>query len=247
MHTADAETLKTLGRYDSATVANVLELLKLRPNTAGYMNGSIRAQYPALPPVVGYATTATFRSAYPSVETNVYRRLAEYVERMQEIQGPKIIVIQDLDEPPAAAALGEVMSRAFKRFGGLGIITNGATRDVLQVEPLSFPVFASSVIVSHGYPHLEEIHVPVHVGGLTVRPGDLLHADANGVVLIPDRTADIVARTCHEFCAIEQSVMQYLDSDTATPSEYQRVWEQAKKEFEHLSVRVREEYARQGQ
>jgi 4-hydroxy-4-methyl-2-oxoglutarate aldolase len=238
--TISAETLNTLKNYDSATISNVIELFKVRPNVAGYMNGSIRAQYPRLPPVVGYSSTATFRTAYPSSEPNVYRRLAEHIERLQEIPEPRIVVVQDLDEPPAAAVLGEVMSRVYKRFGCKGFITNGGTRDILQVEELNFAVFASSIIVSHGYPHLEEIHVPVHVGGLLVRPGELLHADANGVVSIPNNIATLVAETCPEFTAVENDVMKFLGDDRATASGYRDVWEKAKKQFEQLSVKVRQ-------
>jgi 4-hydroxy-4-methyl-2-oxoglutarate aldolase len=230
--------LETLRRYDSSTVCNVIELFKIRPNVSGYMNGSIRALYPDLPPAVGYCTTATFRSAFPSSEANVYRRIAEHVERMQELPEPRMVVIQDLDEPPAAAALGEVVSRLYKRFGCAGYITNGGSRDVLQVKELNFPVFASSVIVSHGYPHLEEIHVPVHVGGLVVRPGDLLHADANGVVMIPSSIAEIVAETCEEFCAAERIAMDYLEKKNVSPDGYCEAWEKAKNQMQQLSEKV---------
>ncbi|MBZ5516967.1 MAG: RraA family protein [Acidobacteriia bacterium] len=240
-----AGALETLKNYDSSTISNVIELFKIRPNISGYMNASIRAIYPKLPPVVGYATTATFRAAYPSIEANVYRRSADYIERMQEIPEPRMVVVQDLDEPQAAAVLGEVMSRLYRRFGCAGFITNGATRDLLQVEKLDFAVFASSVIVSHGYPHLEEIHVPVHVGGLTVRPGDLLHADANGVVLIPSSIAEMVAEACEEFCAAEGTVMEYLEGENVTPHGYRGVWEKTKKQMEELSEKVRKELAEQ--
>jgi regulator of RNase E activity RraA len=240
MKTLSPVVLETLRKYDSSTISNVIELFKIRPNVSGYMKGSVRALYPKLPPVVGYSTTATFRSAYPSAETNVYRRIAEHVERMQEIPEPRMVVIQDLDEPPAAAALGEVVSRLYKRFGCAGYITNGATRDVLQVEELNFAVFASSVIVSHGYPHLEEIHVPVHVSGLVVRPGDLLHADANGVVMIPSCIAEMVAETCEEFCAAEHTAMKYLEGESVTPDGYREIWEKTKKQIEELSEKVRQ-------
>jgi 4-hydroxy-4-methyl-2-oxoglutarate aldolase len=238
--TISADTLNTLKKYDSPTISNVIELFKVRPNVAGYTNASIRSQYPKLPPVVGYSSTATFRTAYPSSEPNVYRRLAEHIERLQEIPEPRIVVVQDLDEPPVAAVLGEVMSRVYKRFGCEGFITNGAARDIIQVEELNFAVFASSTIVSHGYPRLEEIHVPVHVGGLLVRPGELLHADANGVVSIPNYIATLVAETCPEFTAVENEVMKYLGDDRATASGYRDVWEKGKKQFEQLSAKIRE-------
>lgn len=60
-----SEAFETMRKYDSATIANVIELFRIRPSTAGYFRGHIRAIYPDLPPVVGYATTATFRSAFP--------------------------------------------------------------------------------------------------------------------------------------------------------------------------------------
>jgi 4-hydroxy-4-methyl-2-oxoglutarate aldolase len=238
--TVSTEVLNALRSYDSATISNVIELFKIRPNIAGYMNGSIRAQYPKLPPIVGYSSTATFRSAYPSAEPNVYRRLAEHIERIEELPEPRIVVVQDLDEPPAAAALGEVMGRLYKRFGCDGFITNGGTRDILQVEKLDFAVFASSAIVSHGYPHLEEIHVPVHVGGLVVRLGDLLHADANGVVSIPNHMAELVSEACGEFSSIEDSVLKYLAGENVTSRGYRDLWEKTKKQFEELSTNVRQ-------
>lgn len=54
---------------------------------------------PSCPPIVGYATTVTFRSAFPSLEMDVYKRIAEHIDVMQEIPEPRIAVIQDLDEP----------------------------------------------------------------------------------------------------------------------------------------------------
>ena len=238
-----AGVLEALKKYDSPTISNVIELFKVRPNISGYTNGSIRAIYPQLPPVVGYATTATFRAAYPSAESTAYQRLADHIERMQEFPEPRIVAVQDLDDPQAAAVLGEVMSQTYKGFGCVGFITNGAIRDVLQVESLNFAVFGSSVIVSHGHPHLEEIHVPVHIGGLTVRPGDLLHADANGVVMIPNPLAEMVAEACEEFCAAEGGVMEYLQGEKVSPRGFRAVWEKAAKQFQELSEKVRQKLA----
>lgn len=233
-------TLETLRKYDSATVCNVIELFGVRPATAGYMSGAIRAIYPDLPPVVGYATTATLRSAYPSSEDNVYLRIPEHVQRMQELPEPRIVVVQDLDDPPAAATLGEVMCRMYRRFGCCGIITSGAARDIAQVRSLNFAVFGSSIIVSHGHARFEEIHVPVHVHGLTVRPGNLLHADVNGVVSVPNGIAERIAAACAEYVAIEKSVVDYLESDDATPQDYRRVEETAAEQISRLSARLRQ-------
>jgi len=235
------QTIETLKQFDSPTVSNVIELFKIRPNTAGYMNSSIRAIYPNLPPIVGYATTATYRSVYPAVDKEVYRLIVEHVEQMQVIPEPRIVVVQYLDDPPGGAALGEVMSSIYRRFGCAGFITNGTVRDILQVEKLNFAVFAASVIVSHAYPHFVDLHVPVHVAGLTVHPGDLLHADANGVVMIPAEIAEHVAGACADFCDAERIVLDYLKSSHVTVEEYREVYARTHKAIADLSERLRKQ------
>jgi regulator of RNase E activity RraA len=240
------EVLETLRKYDTPTISNVIELFDVRPVLAGFMNASIRALYPHLPPSVGYATTATCRSAYPPASTDTYRRLADHAERMQEVPAPRVAVVQDLNEPPVAAVVGEVMSRMYQRFGCAGFITNGAARDLLQIEKLRFPIFASAVIVTHGYHRLEDIHVPVRFGGVTVHPGDLLHADASGVVIIPSRIAQLVADTCEEFCACERMVLDYLDTAPATPKGFRKIQQASILRVGALSAKVRKKLARLG-
>jgi regulator of RNase E activity RraA len=239
-----ALTLETLQKYDSATICNVIELFGVRPSTAGYMTCAIRAVYPDLPPIVGYATTATFRSAYPAPHDRTYFQVPDHVGRMQEFPEPRIAVVQDLDDPPAAATLGEVMCRLYRRFGCCGIITSGAARDIQQVRALNFPVFASSIIVSHGHSRFEEIHVPVHIHGVTVRPGDLLHADVNGVVSVPHEIAEHVAEACEEYLAIEKMVIDYLERDDATPQGYRMAEQDAEELIQRLSAKVRERIGR---
>ncbi len=231
--------LETLKQYDSPTVCNLIELFRIRPNSAGWMSSSIRAIYPQLPPIVGYATTATFRSAFPTVEKDVYKRIIEHVEKMQAIPVPRICVIQDLDDPPSGAVLGEVMGRLYRRFGCAGVVTNGASRDLLQVEKLNLPVFASGLVVSHGYPHFVDIHVPVLIAGLTVRPGDILHADANGVVLIPPEIAEHVAAACADFSDAERIIMDYLESSNVTLEKYREVYGQTVEAIADLGERLR--------
>src|SRR5437868_531564 len=164
-----AGELELLRQYDTPTICNVVELFDLRPRTAGYMDARIRACYPKLPPMVGYAATATFRSAAPPRAGNVYSGLAEQVAAFAELPGPPVVVFQDLDNPVAAATFGEVMCTTYKAFGAAGLITSGAARDLDQVEALKFPCFADGMICAHGYCHILHVNVPVHVGGIQVQ------------------------------------------------------------------------------
>src|SRR5438477_10784097 len=133
-----AADLDLLRKFDTPTICNVVELFDLRPRTAGYLSQRIQACYPKLPPMVGYAATATFRSAAPPRSGNVYSGLAEQVASFAELPGPAVVVFQDLDDPVAAATFGEVMCTTYKTFGAVGLITSGTGRDLDQVEAIGF-------------------------------------------------------------------------------------------------------------
>ena len=160
-----AETLALLRKFDTPTVCNVLELFDCRQRTVGYMDGRIQACYPALPPMVGFASTAPRRAAAPPRGGDTYMGLGAQVEKLAALPGPTVVVFQDLDDPPVAATFGEVMATTYKAFNCVGLITSGAGRDLDQVAPLNFPCFTSGTICSHGYTQIVELEVPVRVGG----------------------------------------------------------------------------------
>ncbi len=204
--------LRLLARYDTPTISNTIELFEIRPRNEGYMDGRIRACFPEMAPAVGYAATATMRCAFPRREGDVYGSLDEQVARFSELPGPPIVVFQDLDDPPVAATFGEIMCTTYKSFGAAGLITSGAARDVDQVRRIGFPAFSNGAICSHGYSHIVDLHRAVRVGGITIHPGDLLHADTNGVVTIPLEIAADVGDAAAEFASAEAHVLHYLQA-----------------------------------
>jgi len=231
--------LRLLAQYDTPTISNVIELFEVRPRTAGYMDGRIRACFPEMPPIVGYASTATMRTAWARSEGDVYSGLDEQVERFAELPGPAIVVFQDLDDPAVGATFGEVMCSCYQCFGALGIITSGPARDLDQVRRLGFPAFSNGAICSHGYSHVVSVHGAIRVGGLAVRPGDLIHADANGVTTIPLEIAAELPEVAAEFAAAESIVLDYLKSGTPTPQGLAQAREAMTEAFANLSKRVR--------
>jgi 4-hydroxy-4-methyl-2-oxoglutarate aldolase len=216
------EHFAMLAQADSPTVANVIELFGVRSQVAGYANTTLKAVYPELPPAVGYAVTATFRAGYPAEAGPSYGTMPQMIEQAIEGPGPYIAVFQDLDEPTRAATYGEVMATTFQAFGFVGLITSGAGRDVEQVRRLQLPCWASSIVVSHGYPQIVDLSVPVVVGGLRVQPGDLLHADANGLIQIPQAIAAGVAQLCAPFMQAEEITLSYLRAPNPTVEGYRQ-------------------------
>src|ERR1700757_5226775 len=158
-----AADLRLLAQYDTPTICNVIELFEVRPRSAGYMDSRIRACFPEMPPIVGFASTATMRTKYPRAESGGYGSLDEQVARFAELPGPAIVVFQDLDDPPVGATFGEIMCATYQCFGALGIITSGPGRDLDQVRRLGFAAFTNSTVCSHSYSHITSIHEPVYV------------------------------------------------------------------------------------
>lgn len=204
------EVLQKLAQFDTPTICNVIELFEVIPRNRGYMNERVQANFPQLPPMVGFATTASFRSDAPPASGDAYGSIQAQLEQFASLPGPPVVVFQDLDDPPAAAVFGEVMCSTYQAFGSVGLVTNGAGRDLEQVRALEYPVFTGSTICSHAYCHILHIGLPVRVGGLVVHTGDLLHGDANGVASIPVEIATDVADIAADFIKAEEIMLDYV-------------------------------------
>jgi len=235
--------LAQLTKFDTPTISNTIELFEIRPRSQGYMDGRIRACFPEMPPIAGYAATATMRCAFPRRDGDVYASLDEQVRRFAELPGTPIVVFQDLDEPAVAATFGELMCTTYKAFGAAGLITSGPARDLDQVRRLGFPAFSNGAVCSHGYSHIVDLHTPVRVGGLEVHPGDLLHADTNGVVAIPLAIAGEIADAAAEFVKAEAGLLEYLTGDVA-PTTFQQARASMMSDLAALGKRVRAKSAK---
>ncbi len=202
-----AALLEKLRAVDSATIANVIELFALRPRNRGFMQRGIKAAFPELPPMVGFAATASCRTFSEPPPTGC-PSVPDVISRFEELAGPAVIVMQNLDTGGQAANFGDVFCNSFKAFGAAGLVTNGAGRDFAGIAPLDFPVFYNGIVCAHGYMHLVDCYRPVQVGGIDVYPNDLLHGDANGVTTIPREIASDVADVSAEYSAAEAVVIE---------------------------------------
>jgi 4-hydroxy-4-methyl-2-oxoglutarate aldolase len=232
------EVLEKLRRFDTPTICNLIELFDVRPRNTGYMDGRIRACFPEMPPMVGFAATATFRSAGPPRGGDVYGSTGAQVERFGELSGPPVVVFQDLDSPAASATFGEVMCTTYKGFGAQGLITSGAGRDLDQVRAIGFPAFTGGTICAHGYCHILQIHIPVHVGGIVVYPDDLLHGDCNGVTTIPHDIAAEVADVGDAYVAAETVILEAMRRPSPAPADLRAATTEAQARMAALRKQV---------
>src|SRR5436305_174070 len=183
-----ASVLDALARYDTPTICNAMEVVAPERRLIGYTTKPLVCPFPDLPPMVGYARTVTIRSVVRSVlpAAEQAKRRIDYYEYIGTGHGPRIAVIQDIDGPDAGfgAFWGEVQSTVHKALGCLGVVTDGSIRDIPQWAP-GFQALAGAIGPSHAYVHADNFGGEVRVAGMTVRSGDLIHADRHGAVVIP--------------------------------------------------------------
>ena len=184
--TIDTDLLAALARSDTPTICNALEIAAPeRPRSIGYTRQTLVAADPTLPPMVGYARTAVIRGAAGLSADEKRRKSLEYYEYTAQGPGPTIVVVQDADAQPGAAAWwGEVHTALHQGLGSLGAITNGAIRDLDQCAE-GFNLLGGSIGPSHSYVHVAEVGCEVDVFGMVVEHGSLIHADKHGAVVIP--------------------------------------------------------------
>lgn len=183
-------------RLSTCIVASAIETFHVRLPNTGFANASIQCIFKDQPPMVGYAVTARIRSSNPPMET---RRSYDYYARMDwwnnilTVPAPRVVVIEDVDNPPGLGAfIGEVHANILLALGCVGVVTNGAVRDIPDIRPTEFQMFAGNASVSHAYAHLFDFGGAVEVGGLKVQPGDLIHGDCHGVQTVPAEIASQV-------------------------------------------------------
>jgi len=209
MQPLSAQELERLRAYDTCTIANAIETFNVRPRTDGFMNPDIKCVFPALGVTIGYAVTARVRA---SIATDAAYSRHGWWDLIAASPAPRVAVIQDVDDPPVGAFWGEVQSNIHRALGCVGTVTNGGVRDLREVEPLGFAYFAGSIMVSHAYIDIIDFGMPVTIGGLVVKTGDLVHADIHGVQIIPPEIAREIPAACEAIIAKERTIISLCQS-----------------------------------
>jgi 4-hydroxy-4-methyl-2-oxoglutarate aldolase len=208
------DQLAALRGLSTCTVANAVETFETRLRNEGFTDASIRALFPRMQPVVGYAMTVKIRCSSPPTGSHIYLEHTDWWNAVLKCPAPRILVLQDVDPQPGLGALvGEVHANILKTLGCVGVVTNGAVRDLPALDQLGFAAFAGGVAVSHAYAHLVELGTPVEIGGLKIESGDLLHADCHGVIGIPAKIAGEVPAVAARMIARERELIAMCKAD----------------------------------
>jgi 4-hydroxy-4-methyl-2-oxoglutarate aldolase len=187
--------LEALRSLDACAVEDAIETFDIRARNTGFANSRVRCLFEDLPPIVGYAATARLRSGDRPMSGQSYHDRTEWWNSIVEVPEPRIVVLQDIDNPPGVGAfLGDTHAAMLQALGCIGYVTNGGVREAPAIHEMGFQVFAGNIAISHAYARIIDHGCPVEVGGMQVVPGDLLHGDRHGLVNVPKKIAREISR-----------------------------------------------------
>ena len=209
------EFLAALRAVDSSTVANAIEGLHIRGLTEGYADVRLRCVIPQAVPMVGRAVTARIDSTSPAGGDSA-AGAQMLISAVGNAPQPSVVVFQEVGpEPFKGLHTGGVMCSAFTARGAVGIVTDGAIRDLAELRDLGLTAFASGTVVSHGSHTILEVGPEVDVFGCKIRHGDLLHGNEDGLVVVPDRHPERLLALIAEVRASEAAAMSRFCVDAS--------------------------------
>src|SRR5215469_2075653 len=217
----DLEALRAL---DTCTVSNAVETFEVRLRNTGFADSRIRCIFEDLPPMVGFAATARLRSGEPPVSGGIFHDRSDWWNSILSIPRPRIVVLEDIDDPPGVGAfLGDVHAAMLSALGCVGYVTNGAVRELPRVREMGLPLFAGTVAVSHAYAHIFDFGAVVTVGGLEVKPGVVLHGDRHGLLTVPRETIREIPTVAEKLRLTERKIIDLCRSEDFSIEQLRKV------------------------
>ncbi|UCE46631.1 MAG: RraA family protein [Phycisphaerales bacterium] len=182
---SNAELLE-LQRWNTPAVYNGWEqITKSDAAKDGFNIEQCHDFMPQMGPMAGYAVTVVAEPSNVEHRKKNPNAWSQYRRYVGSVPGPKIVVVQDLDKPRVFGSFwGEVNSGIHKALGCIGTITDGAIRDLDEMCTVGFKAIARRLCVGHAYSHPVHWNCEVEVFGRTVKPGDLIHADKHGFLVV---------------------------------------------------------------
>lgn len=194
-----------LGKIPTASLADAVDQVVGR---RGFMSHDMRPQSPGR--FAGRAVTSLSRPAPPEragAKVSV-KHATEMIDNARPGEVGVIVYENGLD----VAALGGLMATDAKVRGMAGMVLDGGVRDTAEMRAMGLPVYARSVVPSSAVGRFATVarDIPVQCAGVTVRPGDIVVADDDGVVVVPQEHAEAVLKRAREIDAQELKMVPLI-------------------------------------
>jgi regulator of RNase E activity RraA len=232
--------LLQLKRWNTPTIYNGWEqITQCDPARDGFNLEETRDFMPQMGPMVGYTVTVVVQPGNPSHRQQQPDAWSHYRQYVASVPGPKIVVVQDLDKPNVFGAFwGEVVSNTHRALGCVGTVTDGAVRDLDEMTNAGFKALARRLCVGHAVSWPVRWGCPVEVFGRRVEPGELMHADKHGFLVVPPQDEASLLDAAQFLDANECNTLIRAARDTQDLNSQQILaqLDQATAEFRHAAT-----------
>lgn len=195
--------------FAKVTVASVADAVDQITGQRGFLSHDMRPRTGNIR-VVGRATTVLLKPAPPEKATPALSTSMSTAMIDNAKQGDVGVIV--IEEGLDVAGIGGLMATAAKARGMSGVIVDGGVRDVKEVRTLGLGIYARSVVPSSTVSRFAGIarDVEVKCAGVSIRPGDWIVADEDGVVRIPAAQAAEVLKRAQEIDDRETKMVPYI-------------------------------------
>ena len=198
--------LEALREFDTPLLANTLDYIGDTPAHEFYMSGDICGITPGLGPTVGMAVTCAMDTSTPGGEADM-DLYWQQVQEIKEMHLPAVWVVQTVGSRlDHECVLGDGTAKILHSAGCVGSVSNGRARDLVGLRTVPFAVYCRGTVAHHCVLRMKSINEPVSVGGITVRPGEVIHASDEGVIKIPPALLEALIETAPRHRAVEHEV-----------------------------------------
>lgn len=151
--------------------------------------------------MAGRAYTVRYVSAQTPAGT-----VGDYIDQVQ----PGQVVVLDNDARVDCTVWGDILTAVAHQRGIAGTVIEGVCRDTHRALSLGYPIYSHGRFMRTGKDRVEvaEEQGPVTIGGVTVRPGDILLGDSDGVVVIPQDIEEDILETAETIHRREESILE---------------------------------------
>ena len=197
--------LEALRDFDTALLANTIGYIDTTPPHEYYMGGRIQSVTKSLGPTVGVAVTCELDSSTPGTTASLDGYYNQ-VDKISEMKVPAIWVVKTVgSRPDHECVMGDGMGKTLFAAGCVGVVTDGGVRDVNGLLTIPCAAYCTGTTVHHCAIRVLKSDEPVHIGGIVVRPGDIVHANAEGVIRIPSTCLDVLPERAIQMRSFEHS------------------------------------------